>query len=92
MLFTMPAASFSLTNMLAGLGGDFAASERMVSVLGGIGIVVAGIVGSLLVPVFLRRMNPRGLYLLIGSAGGLFTLGLMLLSTDARNLRLGHGG
>ena len=79
LLFALPAASFSLTNTLAGLGADFAASEQMVSAVGGIGIVVAGVVGSLLVPVFLDRLHPRKLYLLIGSIGGLFTLSLMLV-------------
>ncbi len=78
LLFALPAASFSLTNMLAGLGGDFAASEQLVSAVGGIGIVVAGVVGSLLVPMFLTRLHPRKLYLLIGGAGSLFTLALML--------------
>jgi PAT family beta-lactamase induction signal transducer AmpG len=78
LLFTMPAASFSLTNTLAGLGGDFGASEQMVSAVGGIGIILAGIIGSLLVPLFLKRLHPRKVYLLIGSVGGLFTLTLIV--------------
>ena len=78
LLFMMPAASFSMTNMLAGLGGDFAASEQMVSAIAGFGIIGAGIAGSLLVPVFLKRVNPRKVYLVIGSVGGLFTLSLIV--------------
>ncbi len=78
-LFILPAASFTLTNSLAGLGGDFGASERMVSILGGIGITIAGIVGSLMVPPALRSMSPPRLYLLIGGLGAVFTVTLILV-------------
>jgi PAT family beta-lactamase induction signal transducer AmpG len=79
LLFTLPAASFSLTNTLAGLGSDFSASERVVSVTGGSGIILAGTAGSLLVPLLLKRVAPRPLYLLIGGTGGLLTLSLLAL-------------
>ena len=78
-LFLLPSASFALTNVLAGTGKDFSATERMVSLLGGIGSAIAGVVGSLLLPPLARRLALRSLYLWIGVAGGLFTLSLLLL-------------
>src|SRR6185437_15944075 len=49
-MFLLPSASFSLTNVLGGLGEDFHASMRVVSLVGGAGGIVAGIVGSLALP------------------------------------------
>jgi PAT family beta-lactamase induction signal transducer AmpG len=78
-LFVSPAGTFSLSNVLAGLGNDFHASARAVSLLGGAGVIVAGICGSLLLPVLAKRMSLRPLYLTLGAVGGIFTLSLMLL-------------
>jgi MFS transporter, PAT family, beta-lactamase induction signal transducer AmpG len=78
-LFLSPCGTFSLTNILGGLGNDFHAAPRVVSVLGGSGAVVAGICGSLLLPILAKRMPLRPLYLTIGAVGGVFTLGLILL-------------
>jgi PAT family beta-lactamase induction signal transducer AmpG len=64
---------------LGGLGNDFHAAPRVVSLLGGSGVVVAGICGSLLLPILAKRMSLRPLYLTIGAVGGVFTLGLILL-------------
>jgi PAT family beta-lactamase induction signal transducer AmpG len=78
-LFVAPCATFSLTNMLGGFGGDFHASPRAVSVLGGIGGVAAGVFGSLLLPVFAKGMRLRPLYIAIGISGAAFTAGIALL-------------
>ena len=78
-LFVAPCATFSLTNMLGGFGGDFHASPRAVSVLGGIGGVAAGVCGSLFLPVLAKGMRLRPLYIAIGIAGALFTAGIALL-------------
>jgi MFS transporter, PAT family, beta-lactamase induction signal transducer AmpG len=79
-LFALPAASFALTNMLAGLGRDFATSERVVGLITGAGLIVAGVVGSLAVPRLITRISPRILYVSIGTAGALFTFMLMTLA------------
>ncbi len=78
-LFLLPSASFSLTNILGGLGNDFHATPRVVATIGGIGVSVAGILGcTLFVP--LSRIAPlRPIYLGIGIIGSLFTAGLLLL-------------
>jgi PAT family beta-lactamase induction signal transducer AmpG len=78
-LFLLPSGSFALTNVLGGIGKDFSASERMVSLLAGIGSSLAGILGSLLLPPLARRFSLRPLYLSIGIVGALFTLSLLLL-------------
>lgn len=78
LLFLAPAASFALTNALGGFGSDFHTSERIVSLLGGAGLVVAGVFGSLMVPVLSKRVRPRPLYLMVGGFGALFTLVLMV--------------
>ena len=78
-MFLLPSASFSLTNVLGGLGGDFQASMQVVSLVGGAGGIVSGIVGSLALPLLAKRMVLRPLYLAIGIVGGLFTLSLLLL-------------
>jgi PAT family beta-lactamase induction signal transducer AmpG len=78
-LFLLPASSFALTNVLGGIGKDFSATERMVSLFGGVGSAVAGVVGSLLLPPLARKMALRPLYLAVGIAGGVFTLSLLLM-------------
>ncbi len=78
-LFGLPCASFALTNVLGGVGHDFSASERTVSLFAGTGSVIAGIIGSFLLKPFSRRFALRPLYLGIGIAGACFTLGLLLL-------------
>ncbi len=78
LLFLLPAASFALTNALGGFGNDFHTSERIVSLLGGAGLIVAGVVGSLMVPVLSKGVRPRPLYLMIGGFGALFTLILVV--------------
>lgn len=78
LLFAVPAASFALTNTLGGLGGDYHASERFVSVMGGAAGIGAGLIGSLLVPPLARRLPPRVLYLGIGLFGAVFTLSLII--------------
>jgi PAT family beta-lactamase induction signal transducer AmpG len=75
-LFLAPCASFSLTNTLGGLGRDYATSEQLVGVIGGAGAAVAGVVGSLLVPLLLKRLPAAPLYLMVGGVGAVFTLAL----------------
>jgi PAT family beta-lactamase induction signal transducer AmpG len=74
LFFALPSASFALTNILGGLGGDYGASEEFVGVVGGAGQLIAGVIGSLLMPLFLKRIAPKTLYLGVGFAGALFTL------------------
>jgi PAT family beta-lactamase induction signal transducer AmpG len=78
-LFMPPAASFALTNQLGGLGHLFGASERFVGLIAGIGVTLAGMGSSLLMPALTRRVPVRALYLLIGATGALFTFSLLLL-------------
>ncbi len=78
-LFASPCASFALTNTLGSMGNDFHASERMVSLVGGAGLSLAGIFGSLMFVPFARLLPLRPLYLAIGAAGALFTTSLLLL-------------
>ena len=78
-LFISPCASFALTNTLGSLGNDFHASERMVSIVGGAGLSLAGIFGALIFTPFAKLLRLRPLYLAIGAAGALFTTTLLLL-------------
>ena len=80
LLFLAPCASFALTNLLGGLGHDFHTPENLVGLIGGVGVSVAGVVGSLLVPPLARRIEPRALYLMVGAAGALFTTVLVFLA------------
>ncbi|SEB82167.1 MFS transporter [Terriglobus roseus] len=75
-LFLMPAASFALCNILAGVGADFHASASVINFSGGIGVLLAGLAGSLAVPILARRIPLKGLYLAIGVVGALFTFGV----------------
>ncbi|HEV2531967.1 hypothetical protein [Phenylobacterium sp.] len=92
LLFAVPAASFALTNTLGGLGRDYSASERFVSLAGGAGVTVAGVIGSLLVPRLADRIPPRALYLGIGTLGALFTLSLIVLPRTPGVFLLAMGG
>jgi PAT family beta-lactamase induction signal transducer AmpG len=78
-LFVAPAATFSLVNILSGLGSDFHASTHFVGLVGGAGVMAAGIAGSLAFPLIDRFLPLRFLYLAIGAAGSLFTVFLMFL-------------
>ncbi len=79
LFFVLPSATFSLTNILGGLGQTYRASEQFVGMVGGAGQVVSGVIGSLLMPLFLKRIAPKSLYLLVGTVGALFTLTLIAL-------------
>ena len=76
-MFALPSASFALANVVGGLGDVYGASARTVSLAGGLGIVVAGTVGSLVYPRLTRVLALRPLYLTIGVAGACFTLCLL---------------
>lgn len=78
-LFVAPAATFSLTNFLGGIGDDYHASSHFVSLIGGIGILLGGVGGGLLFRLVYRLLPLRFLYLAIGVAGSLFTLALIVL-------------
>jgi PAT family beta-lactamase induction signal transducer AmpG len=78
-LFTLPSASFALTNVLGGWGKDFHAAPALVSVVGGVGNIAAGIIGCSLVPLIARKLPLRPLYLSIGLIGAVFTLSLLLM-------------
>jgi PAT family beta-lactamase induction signal transducer AmpG len=77
--FVAPSGSFALANVLTGLGENYHAPMRLVSLVGGGGVILAGVVGSLIYPVFARRIALRPLYLLIGMTGAVFTLIVLTL-------------
>lgn len=79
LLFISPAAAFSLTNFLSGLGDDFHASGHFVGLVGGTGVLLGGIGGCLMFRLIDRLLPLRFLYLGVGVAGAIFTLGLILL-------------
>ncbi|HEV2593588.1 MAG TPA: hypothetical protein VGU01_00110 [Sphingomicrobium sp.] len=79
LLLVLPCASFALTNTLGGLGGDYHASEKLIAAVAGFGVTLAGLVGSLSVPVLGRRAPLLSVYLGIGIVGGLSTLSLLAL-------------
>ncbi|HLY40642.1 MAG TPA: hypothetical protein VKR52_05480 [Terracidiphilus sp.] len=78
-LFLSPCSSFALANLLGGLGADFHASARAVSLSGGTGAIIPGIVGCTLFPIIARRLPLRLFYLANGILGSLFTLSLIVL-------------
>lgn len=77
-LFLLPCASFALTNTLGGLGGDYHVSEALVGLVFGVGVTVAGLLGSLAVPLLAGRANPLWAYVGIGAVGGAGTLSLLV--------------
>lgn len=87
-----PAATFSLTNFLSGVGNDFHASPHFVGLIGGGGALVGGLVGCLVFPKFSRLLPLRLLYLSIGVLGAIFTLGLILLPRTPTTFAVGWMG
>jgi PAT family beta-lactamase induction signal transducer AmpG len=79
LLFLSPCSTFVLTNLLGGLGADFHASTRAVSLAGGVGAFIPGLLGCSLFPVIARRLRLRSFYFVNGIVGCLFTLSLVLL-------------
>jgi MFS transporter, PAT family, beta-lactamase induction signal transducer AmpG len=79
LLFIAPPATFSLVNLLGGLGNDFHASAHFVGLVGGAGVVFGGIAGCFIFPLIDRLLPLRFLFLAIGSVGALFTLSLIVL-------------
>ena len=79
-LFLAPAATFSLTNFLSGIGNDFHASAHFVGIVGGAGVFAGGVVGCLVFHLIDRLLPLRLLYLAIGAAGAMFTFALILLA------------
>ena len=78
-LFIAPASTFSLVNLLGGLGNDFHASTHFVGLAGGAGVLIAGIAGCSVFPLVDRLLPVRHLYVAIGALGALFTLLLLTL-------------
>jgi PAT family beta-lactamase induction signal transducer AmpG len=79
LLFLSPCSTFVLPNLLGGLGGDFHASQKMISLAGGVGAFIPGILGCFVFPPIARKLPLRFFYLANGIAGSLFTLSLLLL-------------
>jgi len=83
LLFLSPCGSFGLANLLGGIGNDFHASARVVSLVGGTGVVVAGLAGCLLFPILARRVPLLLIYLMNAMAGSLFGISLITLPHSA---------
>jgi PAT family beta-lactamase induction signal transducer AmpG len=79
LLFLSPCSTFVLPYLLGGLGADFRASARAVSLAGGAGAFFPGLLGCSLFPVIARRLRLRSLYFANGIVGCLFTLSLVIL-------------
>jgi PAT family beta-lactamase induction signal transducer AmpG len=77
LLFISPATAFALTNSLSGFAGDFHTGEALAGMIGGGGVIVAGVVGSLLAPNLGAGLRPRVLYLIIGLIGAGFSFVLI---------------
>jgi PAT family beta-lactamase induction signal transducer AmpG len=92
LLFGAPASTFTLTNILGGLGNDFHCSAHLISLLGGAGMAAAGFFGSLLFPILAKRLALRPLYLAIGAVGCLFTLSLVLFPHTPSTYAVGFIG
>ena len=91
-LFATPCGTFSLTNLLGGLGGDFHASPLFVGLLGGGGVLAAGIFGSLVLPPLAKGIPLRPLYVSIGIVGAFYSLALILLPRTAGTFALAFIG
>lgn len=78
-LFIAPASTFSLVNIIGGLGSDFHATPEFVGRVGGAGVAIAGVAGCFIFALINHLLPLRYLYLSIGVTGACFTLALMLL-------------
>ena len=67
--FLTPASCFALTNLFAGLGPDFHATERTVQLVCGAGVAIACSAGCLLGGPLADRFSRMHLYILTGLAG-----------------------
>ncbi len=67
--FLTPASCFALTNLFAGLGPDFHATERSVQLVCGAGVAIACSAGCLLGGPLADRFSRMRLYILTGLAG-----------------------
>jgi len=83
LLFLSPCSTFVLTNLLGGLGADFHASARAISLAGGVGAFIPGLLGCSLFPVIARHLRLRSFYFVNGIVGCLFTLSLIFLPHTA---------
>ena len=79
LLFLSPCSTFVLPYLLGGLGADFHASARAVSLAGGAGAFIPGLLGCSLFPVIARRVRLRSFYFANGIVGCIFTLSLVIL-------------
>jgi MFS transporter, PAT family, beta-lactamase induction signal transducer AmpG len=79
LLFLSPCSTFVLPNLMGGFGADFRASARAVSLAGGAGAFLPGLVGCSIFPIIARRLPLRLFYLANGILGCLFTLTLIVL-------------
>ncbi len=77
LLFVSPATAFALTNSLSGFAQNFHTGEAMAGLIGGAGVCVAGVVGSLLAPRLGAGLRPRVLYIVLGLLGAGFSFLLM---------------
>ncbi|MFP5237142.1 MAG: MFS transporter [Acidobacteriota bacterium] len=88
LLFLSPCSTFVLPNLLGGLGNDFHASARAVSLAGGAGAFLPALLGCSVFPIIARRLPLRFFYLSNGILGCLFTLGLIFLPHTATTFTL----
>jgi len=79
LLFVSPATAFALTNSLSGFAGQFHTPEALAGLIGGAGVCIASVVGSLLAPRLGAGLKPRALYILLGLLGAAFSLLLIWL-------------
>lgn len=79
LLFLSPCSSFALTNLLGALGADFGASARMVSLAGGGGAMLPGLIGCFFYPILAKKISLRNFYVVNGIVGSVFTLVLIAL-------------
>jgi PAT family beta-lactamase induction signal transducer AmpG len=72
-LFISPATAFALTNSLSGFAADFHTSEAFAGLIGGAGVTIAGVIGSLVAPRLGAGLRPRVLYIVLGLLGAGFS-------------------